>query len=792
MIHLNSLLTLIFLVAFMFFSTTIIVKSQDNSAIIRGKVSVSETGEPAVGVNVGLQNTIYGAATDMEGYYKITGIKPGTYTLVFTAIGFKDERQTVKLNSGQTLVMDKALESRNLEMQEVEIVGRKAESYKVDYSFTATKVATPINEIPQSISVVSKEILDDQQAYRLGEVVKNVAGVNQFSHYNDFTMRGFRGGARLINGLRSEMNFFSMPITPNLERVEVIKGPASALFADANPGGTINMITKKPLPVAKQSISFAGGSYNTKRGGVDVTGPIGESGKIMYRFNGGYEKSNSFRDFQGNESFLIAPSISYVDDEKGTRFNIDFVYSEDDSKLDRGQPIFNSAEGLGSTPVSFTLSQPSDFYNVDNMQINTSFSQEINEVLSFNVSYMRFDVDTDLEEHRTTNRFIDETTIQMGFINRERIINTNSMSSYLVAEGNTGIVKHNALIGFDYSDNKSDRAQWFAGWDRSDTTAVQPRNFDLENPVWTEDNPVELYPQNFKSDFGRPTKFNTRGIYFQDQVSVGDWKALFSIRREFYNDVVPDGSGGTFTSEQKAWLPRLGLVYESDLKTNFYFSYATGFQPINASNNFPEFGGPFDPERSRLYEVGSKSTLFGGRLIATVSLYEIIKKNVLVNAFDTENPDLLEQRGRQRSRGIEVEASGSITANWNITANYAWNRNLIVESDDSAEIGEIAENAPRSQGGLWTKYEFGNGFLENFGMAGGFNFVTERNTFDPDLQLPAYTVADVAFTYDFGRANLNLNIDNVFDKTHWIGGYNFGRIFPGQPRTFLAKLTYDF
>jgi len=780
--------TLVFILLFALNLTSL----AQQKAEIKGTVTISGSGEPAVGVNIGLQGTTYGGSTDAEGNYSITDIEPGTYTIVFTAIGFSDERQTVSLNPGEIYELNKQLTSRNLEMQEVEIVGRKAETYKVDYSFTATKVATPINEIPQSISVVSKEVLEDQQAYRLGEVVKNVSGVNQFSHYNDFTMRGFRGGARLINGLRSEMNFFSMPITPNLERVEVIKGPASALFADANPGGTINMITKKPLPVAKQSVSFAGGSYSTKRGNVDVTGPIGEGGKFMYRFNGGYENSNSFRDFQGNESFLIAPSLSFVDEDMGTRVNVDFVYSEDDSKLDRGQPIFNSSEGLGSTPVSFTLSQPSDFYNVDNMQINASVSQEINDVFSFNASYMRFDVDTDLEEHRTTNRFIDETTIQMGFVNRERIINTNSMSSYIVAEGNTGIVKHNALIGFDYADNKSDRAQWFAGWTRSDTTVAQPRNFDLENPVWTEDNPVDQYPQNFKSEFGTPTKFNTRGIYFQDQVSVGNWKALFSIRREFYNDVVPDGSNGTITSEQDAWLPRLGIVYESELQTNFYFSYATGFEPISASNNFPEFGGPFDPERSRLYEVGGKSTLFGGRLITTLSFYEIIKKNVLVNAFDSQNPDLLEQRGRQRSRGLEIEANGSITQNWSITANYAWNKNIITESDNEEEIGRVAENAPRSQGGLWTKYEFRNGLLEDFGIAGGFNFVTERNTFDPDLQLPAYTVADVAFTYDFGRAHFNLNIDNVFDKTHWVGGYNFGRIFPGQPRTFLAKLTYDF
>jgi len=764
--------------------------AQTSLSSISGTVVDAETADALQGVNVGIKNTRKGTFTDFDGTYSITKLRPGRYILVFSVIGYQTKEETVTVDAGETLTLDIFLSPGSLQLQEVEIVGRPEESYKVNYSFTATKTATLVKNIPQSVSIISKELLEDQQTYNLGEVVKNISGVNQFSHYNDFTMRGFRGNARLINGLRAEQNFFSMPITPHLERVEVIKGPASALFADANPGGTINMVTKKPLENRQGSLSFTAGSYDTYRGNADITGPIDKNKKLLYRLNGGIENSNSFRDFQGNDSYIAAPSISYLPTPT-TRLNVDFVYHRNESKLDRGQPIFNSEQGLDSTPVSFTLSQPSDFYNVDNLQLNTSLNQKITDQISFNASYMRFNVDTDLEEHRTSNQFRDETTIIMAFIKRKQEIESNSLTTYLTGNFKTGGVSHNALLGFDYSDSSADRFQWFSGFFRSDPNGTYPADFSLTDPVYRDDNPVDSYTREGQTEFGNPVKFNTHGFYFQDQIAAGRWKALLSIRRELYEDVVPNGDD-TFTSDQDAWLPRFGLVYETDLQTNVYFSYATGFEPVGAGSNTPEFGGPFDPERSELFELGAKGSFFANRLITTLALYQIEKRDVLVNANSPTNPDLLEQRGAQESRGVEIEVNGRVNENLSISANYAHNLNEITESDDPDEIGRVAENAPRNMGGVWTKYQFSNPNLEGLGIAGGFNFVTERNTFDENLQLPGYTVFDAAVSYDYSDFRLAVNFNNVFDKKHWIGGYNFGRIFPGSPRTVIAKITYNF
>jgi len=215
--------------------------------VITGRVLNDSGKKPLTGANVYIPSTGKGAATDAAGEFQIGPLDSGRYRLVVSMLGFERQEQKVRLKRGDSLRVRIRLRPQSEALQVIEIIGRRQNSYRVDYSFTATKLATAVEDIPLSVSIISKELMEDQQTYTLGEVAKNISGLNQFSYYNDFSVRGFRGDARLINGLRAEQNPFAMPITPHLERIEVIKGPASALFANASPGGTINMVTKKPL-----------------------------------------------------------------------------------------------------------------------------------------------------------------------------------------------------------------------------------------------------------------------------------------------------------------------------------------------------------------------------------------------------------------------------------------------------------------------------------------------------------------------------------------------------------------
>lgn len=202
------------------------------------------------------------------------------------------------------------------QLQTVEVTGRKDNSYKNDRSFSATKIEMAVKDVPQAISTVTKELMQDQQAFRMGDIVKNVSGVNQFSGYDDFTLRGFRSNTQLLNGLRTVTGFWSMPLLVNIERVEVIKGPAAALFGNTDPGGTINSVTKKPLDVNRKTFGFSAGSFQTYRGTIDLTGPLNEEKTVLYRLNLGYENSETFKTNSATENIVISPSISFAPTNK--------------------------------------------------------------------------------------------------------------------------------------------------------------------------------------------------------------------------------------------------------------------------------------------------------------------------------------------------------------------------------------------------------------------------------------------------------------------------------------------
>lgn len=225
-------------------------------------------------------------------------------------------------------------------LQTVEVIGRNERSYKNTNSFIGTKTETPLKDIPQSIGYVTKELVRDQGATTVNDVVKNISGVSPYTFYNDFSIRGFRttgnrNSGNLVNGMRAQTSLWKQQSLANIERVEVIKGPASALFGNAAPGGVINRVTKKPLPYNRNTVSTTVGSFNTLNTYADFTGPLDKKHTLLYRLNLGYEHTDSYRDLQENTNYIITPSFSFLPTHR-TRFNVDVVYQRTDGKVDRG------------------------------------------------------------------------------------------------------------------------------------------------------------------------------------------------------------------------------------------------------------------------------------------------------------------------------------------------------------------------------------------------------------------------------------------------------------------------
>lgn len=797
---------------------------------VNGKIT-DKSKKPIPGATVQLTEKKIFLVTDQDGSFEFQDLAPGVYNLTASYIGYDTKNTRFNLQQGKTLLTI-VLDDKDNQLQGVEITGRKEQAYKNTRSFSGTKTETPLRYVPQSISYVTKEVMEDQQAFKASDVVKNISGVTHFSYYNnDIALRGFRSGNALINGLRTPTSSWSQPLLPNVERIEVIKGPASALFANTDPGGTVNTVTKKPLDEARKSINFATGSYNTNRLTADFTGPMNDSKTLLYRLNLAYQNAESFRVLQGGEDVVIAPSISFIPDDK-TQVNFDFVYSKTKSRLDRGQPIFGATAGtnLNSTPISFALGKRNDFENELNLYVTTSLQRKITKNVTFNASYMKFMYDEDLLEHRTSNRYaVDSlnksipTKMEMQTIRRQGKNYNDNITAYFVSDFKTGPLKHKIVTGYDYIQNETPIGNSnynAAGYKRIDGTTANytlppPRtdtvkfkkyipfiykngspvpnvpHFDLVNPDYSIS---EISGYTNVSSQTDPTMYYVHGFYIQDQISFGKFQALIALRQEYYTDITNYKKSTEKKIEQKALIPRFGLVYTPFEQASFYGTYTEGYQPQSAGTigDPATYGGPFDPLISNMYEFGAKTEFFEKRLSANLSFYHIEQNNVLVNAGDPGNVDKLRQEGQQVSKGIEVDINGAIMPNFSLTANFAVSRAETTKSNKPQNEGILLANAPKAQGGLWAKYTFLNPDLKGLGIGAGVNYTGKRNTLNTALELPEYTLFSAALYYSIDKFKISANLNNVFNKTHWVGGYDFNRLYPGAPRNFLIGIGYTF
>lgn len=798
------------------------LSAQPNNLSLKGQITTAKN-QPVPFASLLIKHSQLGALTDEDGNYSISNIPAGKHTLIVKAIGYESIEKEILLDQNSPLTLDLTLTSSATELQEVEVTGRKEQTYKNSYTFSGTKTETPSRYVPQSISYVTKEVIDDQLAFKANDIIKNVSGATQYSYYNnDVSLRGFRSTNALINGLRNATSSWSQSLLPNVERVEVIKGPASALFANTDPGGTVNTVTKKPLDESRKSINFATGSYNTTRISADFTGPMNENKTLLYRLNLAYQNAESFRVLQGGQDFVIAPSISFIPDEK-TQVNFDFVYSKTNSRLDRGQAIFGATAGtnLNSTPISFAIGKTNDFENELNLSATASLTRKINDNITFNASYMKFLYDEDLLEHRTSNSYAVDAAgspipTKMGMIsNRRQTKNYNdNLTLYFVSNFTTGPLKHKLVTGYDYILNTrpvGSSTYTATGYRKVDGTfgnynkntpalfimkdglpVPNVPHFDLVNPDYSISETSAYINVSAEQE---PTKYYVNGIYIQDQIAFGKFQVLLGLRQEYYTDVQKYTEANEQKVKQNALIPRIGLVYTPFEPVSFYGTYTEGYQPQNAATvGAPErFGGPFDPLISTMYEVGAKSELFKKRLAASISFYKIEQNNTLMQLGKNPSlPELYTQIGQQRSKGIELDVNGAILTNLSLTASFAINRAETTKSSIKEQIGQLNPNAPKVQGGFWTKYSFISPGLKGLGIGVGVNHTGRRNTQSTILELPAYTLVNTALYYSVDKFKFSAVLNNVFDKTHWVGGYDFARIFPGAPRNFMIGIGYAF
>ncbi|CCH55100.1 Ferrichrysobactin receptor [Fibrisoma limi BUZ 3] len=800
---------------------------------ITGNVLDANTGAPVVGATVKLLNTDKGTVTDTEGKFTIDGA--GTLQVSF--VGF---RTTTARTRERFFTVE--LVPETAELQTVEVVGRVAKDYTSEYSFSATKIAALNKDIPQSISTVTKELIADRQAFQLADAVKIVSGVTPASFYNQYTIRGISQNeeGQIINGMRTRQYYFLQPLTANIERVEVLKGPASASFSSVDPGGSINLVTKKPLAVDRKEVSLSVGSFSTLRSTLDFTGPLNAQKTLLYRVNGAYQEARSYRDLVRNNAVLISPSFSYVPNNR-TALNAELIYSNMTGNLDRGQPIFGAVAGvtnLNSTPISLNLGASNDFFKSKQLIIMGNLVHKFTDHISFNASYMKQTWQEDLQEHRTTNAFAVDITNKpvtslagMQFVQRQQFWNIDNLNAYVNFNFNTGAARHDLLVGYDLSDwhklkgGGQNTARGLLLTNGTVAASFVPANaanyqtitaggvilprpnvnyFDLNNPTYTIRN-VTDYTLNARTPLPAALT-TTNAIYIQEQLRWNKLLILLGLRQEWFRDITNYQSPGELSFTKTALLPRVGITYAIRPNLNLYGTYLEGFQgQSNTVTLMPNTGtffntaksaNLFEPLRSDLKEIGVKAQFFGGRISLNAAVYEINHRNLLLNANLPAFPDSLVTRGAERSRGFEMDVAGYLLPNWQVNASYSYIDAVIVSDNEASLVGQRKQNTPRHSGNLWTRYNFTpNSPLGDLGIGFGMQYSGSKIPwFSRAFEIPAYTLFDMAVYYTPARTNVQvaLNVNNLTNQTYWIGAQNYLRLFPGAPRNTMLTLTYRF
>ncbi len=710
------------------------------------------------------------------------------------------------------------------EIESVEIIGREATSYKSDYTFSGTKTKTPIKEVPMSISTVTKEVIQDQQAVTLSDVLDNISGVsnNSSPSYNDIRVRGFRShtssgtgtGNRYINGLKAGQGFFTNPTLVNIERIEVLKGPASSIYGNINPGGMVNMVTKKPLKESRKSVNFSVGSFNSMRITGDFTGALNEQKNLLYRLNVGYDKSDTYRDFNEYENYTIAPSITFRPTDK-TTFNAEMSYNFYDGKLDRGVPVPNQDyHGFGDNgfDVGLTISQPSDWYKVKDVYFNFSLNHKFTDKISFNAAYLRYNWDEDLAEHRTTNRWVtsddgSQTISDIRYWERLDDSKSDFFSGYFDIKLENKTWKNNIVAGVDYyyfdteggtvSEARTKRVYADDG-----TFSEEKMTFDLFNPEYynrtTDINNYVFFTNRAIGD--RALKLKQYGFYVQDMIKLFEDKLniLIGGRYELYDPVSDYRTTVEGTDvEEEMFLPRMGISYALTPDIEVYGNYSTGFAPV--SPDILELYPDFQNEESKQFEAGLKAELFRGKLLTTLAGFDITRDHV---AYATDE-DTYAQDDQQTSRGVEVEVVGKIAKNFSITANYTYLDTEVASKEEPELDGERVEGVPKNSFGFWSKYTFTRGFLKDLGFAVGGNYASSRRHRVASIdmsssggtyygEIPNYFVLNGGIFYTKDKFNINVNIKNILDETYWIGAYDYFRSFPGTPHNVSLSIGYNF
>ncbi|MDU6226604.1 MAG: TonB-dependent siderophore receptor [Enterobacter asburiae] len=651
---------------------------------------------------------------------------------------------------------------------------------------TATLTNMPMLDIPQVVNTVSDKVLADQHATTLDEALYNVSNVVQTNTLGGtqdaFVRRGFganRDGSIMTNGLRTVL---PRSFNAATERVEVLKGPASTLYGILDPGGLINVVTKRPEKTFGGSLSATSSSFGGGTGQIDVTGPI-DGTRLAYRLTGEYQDEDYWRNFGTERSTFIAPSLTWFGDDA----TVTVLYSHRDYKtpFDRGT-IFDL-----NTKKAVNVDRKTRFDEPFNVTDGQSDLAQLNAEYRLNSQWTaKFDYSYSQDKYSDNQARVMAYDSKTGNLTR-RVDATQGSTQRMHTtradlQGNVDIAGfyNEILTGVSYEN-----------YDLLRTDMIRCKNvkdFNIYNPSYGS---LGKCTTVSASDSDQTIKQESYSAYAQDALYLTDkWIAVAGMRYQYYT--LYAGKGRPFNvntdSRDDQWTPKLGLVYKLTPAVSLFANYSQTFMP---QSSIASYIGDLPPETSNAYEIGAKFDLFDG-ITANIALFDIHKRNVLYTE-SVGDETVAKTAGRVRSQGVEVDLAGSLTENTNIIASYGYTDAKVLEDPDYA--GKPLPNVPRHTGSLFLTYDIHNAFAGNtLTLGGGGHGVSRRSaTNGADYYLPGYFVADAFAAYKMKLqypVTLQVNVKNLFDKTYYtssIATNNLGNQI-GDPREVQFTVKMEF
>ncbi|WP_437214257.1 TonB-dependent siderophore receptor [Pectobacterium sp. LFLA-215] len=665
----------------------------------------------------------------------------------------------------------------------------KEAGYQPHKTVTGTRTESRLLDVPQAVNVVPTQVIDDRAVRNIDEALYNVSGITQSNTLGGtqdaIIKRGFgdnRDGSIFRDGVRSiqARNF-----TPSSERVEVLKGPASMLYGMGEPGGVINIISKKPELVQKTHIEGRGSSFKGGGGQLDVTGPLGTSG-LAYRMVVDHDETDYWRNFGRNRQTTIAPSLMWYGED--TTVRVSYEHMEYLTPFDRGTLIDPKTGKPVNTPRDRRFDESYNATRGDQDNVTMQVDRNLNDRWKSSLTYSY-----------NRNRYSDNQARAMsynantGILTRRADATADAHSQAQIAQltlnGDIdwGRINHQLLFGFDYEADRTFRGDMIR-------SANNTTDFNIYNPIYGQ---LQVPKVANASDSDQRENIDSKAFFMQDAIRLNDrWQLLGGLRYDTFD--VMSGKGRPFVTRTDSTysrvVPRAGVIYNLTSYSSLYASYSESFKP---NSSIAAQATSLPPELGRSYEIGAKWDL-DNRISGNLALFDIEKRNVMVTErIGSENFGRVV--GQVRSQGAELDLAGKLTDSLSLIGSYAYTDARVTA--DPKNNGKRMPNSARHTASLFLTQDFGSIGLavgDDLRAGAGARYVSRRaGKDDNNFYLDAYTVADAFIAYSLPlngyKVKWQLNVKNLFDQTYYPSSGNDNmRVAIGEPRQVVLRASVDF